>query len=88
LKVRAEVHVSEATHAHSHVFIVRIGTVPEGEASHALRGSVEHVPTRRRRYLSSLAELDEFIQMVIAGATEPVTPAQLPETKSEDERRS
>jgi hypothetical protein len=60
-----EATLSEQRSGQPHCFIVRIRREGDDSAVTALRGSVEHVPSHRRRYFTTLGELNVFIESLL-----------------------
>ena len=52
---------SHASERVEHLFIVRVWHEPSSGGPMPWRGSVEHAPTRSRRYFGALEELQSFI---------------------------
>ena len=52
-----------------HLFIVRLWREPPADNSHAVwRGSVEEPPTANRHYFASLADLSDFVVLLLGSA--------------------
>jgi hypothetical protein len=56
-----DIHQNGATH----LFTVRLWTVPQAGKPSAVRGRVEHVLNRTVRYVSSLAELSAYLEATL-----------------------
>jgi hypothetical protein len=54
--------------AREQVFLVRMWPVQSSANKHAWRGSVQHVASGRKLYLSGLADLVEFVTTELSGS--------------------
>ncbi len=61
--------INETPTRPNHVFVVRVWSESEHPAPDQWRGSVEHVPSGRRMYFTSLADMTDFIALHLQSAS-------------------
>jgi hypothetical protein len=66
--------MDKTTSRPQHIFVVRLWSECENCSEAQWRGSVEHVPTGKKLYFTSLGDLNDFITLKTAVLSQPFPP--------------